>query len=127
MSLELNVILGKVTVELQVDLAAQELKAIQTFTRRLEEQFGNRIISIILFGSRTRAEAQPDSDMDIAVIVDQDELELRKAIRYIAAEISLEHGFYLSTRVWSQAHWDQLAQLQTGLYRNLLQDGIKVL
>jgi len=38
-----------------------------------------------------------------------------------------EWGLYLSTRVWSQAHWQRLQTLQTGLYRNLQREGRELL
>jgi uncharacterized protein len=82
---------------------------------------------VILFGSRARGDALPDSDVDLAVIVDRDEPELTRAIRDLAVETWLEYGLYLSTRVWSQAHWRRLAALQTGLFRNLQRDGIELL
>ena len=38
-----------------------------------------------------------------------------------------EHGIYLSTRVWSRAHYRKLEKLQTLLYRNIQRDGIDLL
>jgi hypothetical protein len=52
---------------------------------------------------------------------------VRKEIRYLAVELWLEHDIYLSTRVWSQAHWRKLGELQTLLYRNIRRDGINLL
>jgi hypothetical protein len=62
--------------------------------------------------------------MDLMVVVPDASLATRRAVRYLAAEIWLKYGIYLSTRVWSQAHWQKLATLRTHLYRNIQQDGI---
>jgi predicted nucleotidyltransferase len=42
------------------------LKRYQT---ELEAEFGDRLDSIVLFGSRARGEATPDSDYDVAVFI----------------------------------------------------------
>jgi hypothetical protein len=42
----------------------------------------------------------------------------------VCDEVWLKYGIYLSTRVWSQEHWQKLARLRTHLYRNIQQDGI---
>jgi uncharacterized protein len=39
------------------------------FRRSLDEAFGGRIERVVLFGSRARGEARPDSDYDIAVFI----------------------------------------------------------
>jgi hypothetical protein len=98
----------------------------QAFVYRLQRRFDGRVLSVILFGSRARGDALPDSDVDLAVIVDRDDPELTRTIRDMAVETWLEYGLYLSTRVWSQAHWHRLATLQTGLFRNLQRDGIEL-
>jgi predicted nucleotidyltransferase len=39
------------------------------FRRRLNEVYGNRVVSVVLFGSRARGDARPDSDYDVAVFL----------------------------------------------------------
>lgn len=107
-------------------LPVQEQNAIAGFMYRLRQQCGDRLLAVILFGSRARGQARVDSDMDLAVIIDSEDPVLSRAVRYLAVEIWLEYGIYLSTRVWSQAHWRRLALLQTGLYRNLQQEGVEL-
>jgi predicted nucleotidyltransferase len=80
-------------------------------------------VSIVLFGSRARGDAEPNSDMDLLVVMSDAGPEIRRAIRYLAAEIWLAYGIYLSTRVWSQVHWHKLEELRTLLYRNIRTDG----
>ena len=108
-------------------LTPQETGALEAFVRRVQRGADGRVLSVILFGSRARGDAQPDSDIDLVVIVDRDDLETNKAIRHLAVETWLEWGLYLSTRVWSQAHWQRLQALQTRLYRNLLREGKELL
>jgi predicted nucleotidyltransferase len=101
-----------------------EQQAATEFVDKVRQQFDGQLISILLFGSRARGEAEPDSDMDVLIIMSQENSEIRRAIRYLAVEVWLKHGIYVSTRVWSRAHWQKLEEIQTLLYRNICRDGI---
>jgi hypothetical protein len=64
--------------------------------------------------------------MDLLVVMYAVDLETRRAIRYLAVEVWLEHDIYLSTRVWDLAHWRKLEGLQTSFYRNICRDGVNL-
>ena len=107
-------------------LTDRERQAAMEFVERVRRRFDGQLVSAVLFGSRARGEAEPDSDMDVLVVMSSAEPEIRKEIRHLAVEVWLEHGFYLSTRVWSQAHWRKLEELRTLLYQNIRRDGINL-
>lgn len=108
-------------------LNQKEQQVIQVFLHNLEKELSDKVVSVFLFGSRARGDAHFDSDVDLVVLVTQDDLITRNQIRDIATEVWLENGLYLSTRVWNQAHWQRIEELQTGLYRNIQRDGIDLL
>lgn len=108
-------------------LTDEERQVAMEFVERVRQQFDGQLVSIVLFGSRARGEAKPDSDMDVLVVMSSADPEVRKRIRYLAVEVWLEYGVYLSTRVWSQTHWHKLEELQTLLYQNISRDGINLL
>lgn len=107
-------------------LTDRERQVAIEFLKRVRQRFDGQLVSAVLFGSRARGEAEPDSDMDVLVVMSSADPEVRKEIRYLAVEVWLEHGIYLSTRVWSQAHWRKLEELQTLLYQNIRRDGINL-
>jgi predicted nucleotidyltransferase len=109
-----------------VHLTNREREAVGVFMHKLQQQFDGQLLSVILFGSRARGDAQPDSDIDLIVVLKQDNPESRRAVHYLAVETLLEYGLYVSARVWSQTHWCQLKDMQTGLYRNLQREGIEL-
>jgi hypothetical protein len=108
-------------------LTPKERQMATAFVRKLRRRFDGQLISAVLFGSRARGEAESDSDMDVLVVMSNAGPEIRKEIRYLAVEVWLEHGIYLSTRVWSQDHWHRLAELETLLYQSIRRDGIDLL
>lgn len=108
-------------------LTDRERQALTTFLERIRQRFDGLILSAVLFGSRARDEASADSDVDVLVVIEKEDRLVRKEIRYLAAEVWLEYGLFLSTRVWSRSHWRKLQEMQTLLYRNIQRDSIDLL
>jgi predicted nucleotidyltransferase len=107
-------------------LTVRERQAATEFANKVYLQFDDQVESILLFGSRARGEAEADSDMDVVVVISNADPGTRKAIRHLAVEVWLKYGIYISTRVWSYAHYRKLEELQTTLYRNIRRDGINL-
>ncbi|HMR68459.1 MAG TPA: nucleotidyltransferase domain-containing protein [Anaerolineae bacterium] len=107
-------------------LIDQDRRIALAFIDKLRQHFPSQLVTVILFGSRARGEAAPDSDMDLLVVLTEVGSETQRRVSDLAVEIWLDHGVFLTTLVWSQAHWRQAAQLPTSLYRNIDREGIEL-
>lgn len=67
-------------------LSSIDQQAAMEFVDKVLQRFDGQVISILMFGSRARGEAEPDSDMDLLVVMSDADLH-RRAIRYIAVEV----------------------------------------
>ncbi len=48
----------------------EKLRTILTeLRRRLEALYGERLVQMVLFGSRARGDAKPDSDVDVLIVL----------------------------------------------------------
>jgi antitoxin ChpS len=66
--------------------------------RRLEHRFSDRFVALYLFGSRARGDHEPDSDVDVAVVLDQEmprPFDLTREILEDTYDILLETGHYI--------------------------------
>ena len=66
--------------------------------RRLERRFGARFVALYLFGSRARGDHEPDSDVDVAVVLDQEMPQPFDVTREILEEtydLLLDTGYYI--------------------------------
>jgi predicted nucleotidyltransferase len=69
--------------------------------QRLAEHYGDRLESVVLYGSQARGDAAEDSDIDVLVVL-RGEVEAGAelwAISGITAELSLRSGQVISTTV----------------------------
>lgn len=103
-----------------------EKRALVEFVRRLRERFDGGLRTALLFGSKARGTGTQGSDLDVLVVVNSDDWQVHKQIRYLAADICLEYNLQLSPRVWGPAHQKEMEQLQSQLYQNILRDGISL-
>ena len=105
-------------------LTARERTAVKTFLQRLHADFGHAAQRTVLFGSKARGDSEPDSDIDILIIVDDESWPLRDAVSVIAARVSLEHNVLIGPRVVGLERWHRMEQERFSFYRNIAQEGI---
>ena len=80
-------------------LKSEERAMLKQFKAEVEKILGNRLDRVVLFGSRSRGDAEPDSDFDLLVTVRSLRKPDRKRVIEIAAELSLEYGTVLAVLV----------------------------
>lgn len=89
--------------------------------------FGNAIKDAYLYGSYARGDYHEESDIDILLTVDMDQValaELRNRIGHISSDISLKHDVTVSVTVKPLAQFLQYADVLP-YYKNVLAEGIR--
>jgi predicted nucleotidyltransferase len=82
-------------------VATADLELSRQFANRLAENLESRRFRVILFGSRARGKGDEESDLDLFIELEGDDLrgEIREVARRIACELTLEHGVLVSVFV----------------------------
>lgn len=100
---------------------------LSAYRRRLDEQYGPRLMQLILFGSYARGEARADSDVDVAVVLDRIERPSERMLPMeIAGDLTVEHGLALAPIVLSKDEMAFLHQREDLLAENLEREGIPI-
>lgn len=90
--------------------------------------FGEKLRQLILFGSYARNEQDPESDIDIMILAEESEEELRKnrpLVANIIAELSMKHEKLISlTQVPYTRYHEYLDILP--FYRNVYDEGVEI-
>lgn len=79
---------------------------------------------MVLFGSKARGDASPNSDIDVLVVLSDDDPHLRSQVRRLAARVSLEYDLLLSVRAMGRFQWERLARYRFPIYQAIQSDGI---
>lgn len=95
-------------------LSAEDRAVAGELKERLLAAGGDHVRRIIVYGSRARGDAHPESDMDVAVIVDERSCELEEELSKAAYEVMWDRGFVplVMTHVFDEDHFD--AALRAG-------------
>lgn len=108
-------------------LTDTEQQALETLARRLYTHYGDQIQSVILFGSKARGDAGPDSDIDVLVVLTNDDPHLRSSVRRLAARVSLEHDLLISVRAVGRSRWEELSRYRFPIYKAIQSEGIPLI
>src|SRR5712691_8919501 len=98
--------------------------------RRILDAFATRVralapaTSICAFGSRARNSAQPDSDLDLCVVLPAVTRHLRDAIYGVAWEIGFDEGRVLAPIILSEEDFERGPMSASTLVANIRRDGI---
>lgn len=107
-------------------LLPKEKKAVREFITRVRATYGDKIQRAALFGSKTRKDWTKYSDVDILLIVQDQDRELRYSIIYIAADVELKYDVLLDVRIIPAERWQYYADIKAGLYKNITRDAVPI-
>jgi len=105
-------------------LTDTEQQALEALVQRLYASYSSQIQSVVLFGSKSRGDAGPDSDIDVLVVLNSDDPHLRSNVRRLAARVSLEYDLLFSLWAVGRSHWERLARYRFPIYQAIQADGI---
>lgn len=84
------------------------VRALRRFAAEVRRRHGERLRGVYLFGSRARGDHKPDSDADVAVVLDADGLDLRQekwSLVDLAFEPGFDSGLHISPRPFAHSEW----------------------
>jgi uncharacterized protein len=95
---------------------------LRRFRAALEEAYGDRIERVVLYGSRARGDARPDSDYDVAVFLKELNRfgEEASRIAEIETDILLDTGAVINALPLRAGSYRE----RTGLMQELRRDGL---
>ena len=81
----------------------------------------------ILYGSEARGDARPDSDIDLLILVDGNQLDWNTQDKVTGPlyDIELETGVQISTMVIPRSRWEN-RPFKTPFYINVINEGIRL-
>lgn len=109
-------------VEKMGKLKIEEDLIIKAIKQRLYEVLGDRTQKIILFGSRSRGDAEEDSDYDVLLLVDKRTREIENQVDDIAYEMLDKYGAVVIIFVFEMETFER--ETQEPLFCNIRREGV---
>ncbi|MEN6321042.1 MAG: nucleotidyltransferase domain-containing protein [Syntrophaceae bacterium] len=94
--------------------------------KSIDKIAGDRLIKMVLFGSRARGDYDDDSDIDIAIIIHGLSRELKHQILSRVADIEFEYLRSLSTFVISEEDFNFLRNRERRIALDIEREGISL-
>jgi predicted nucleotidyltransferase len=106
-------------------LTENEIRALEEIKRRVQACFP--VHEFILFGSKARGDARPDSDIDLLIVFER-ELDWRETDKVIGEtyEVNLTHGTLFTAHAVARSDWENEMWPGVGLKESIEEDGIVV-
>ena len=105
-------------------LSEKERLLLEEFKGLLFKCFPGEIQEIRVFGSRARGQSTPESDLDVLVVTQHEDYHLSDRIIDLACDLLLKHRVYISPKVISRRHFDQLEAMDSDFLYHVKKDGI---
>ena len=98
---------------------------LDTLAEELQRQLGPDLGLLILYGSYARGEAQPDSDVDLFVVLRQASEAVYERVREVAYEVmwKADFDYVFSLYLTDMHHYQMLEQRGSSFLRNVQREG----
>ena len=107
-------------------LSSTDQRVVQDLQVRLKDLAGDKIQAVIVYGSRAWGHADPDSDLDVAVLLHEYTPEMERALQEAAYQVMWDHDFYplISLKVFDAKKFSLLQEQGFSFYCKVAQEGV---
>ena len=107
-------------------LTAQEQAWLDDYRRILHERFPGLVQDIIVFGSKARGEARPESDLDVLLVIREGEWQQKRALALPGYDLAIGTDVVPSIQAYTAAEWRRLEEQQSVFREAVDHDGVSV-
>jgi len=105
-------------------LVQDEERAIRELKARWEGLLGDRILKLVLFGSRAHGDHSAESDIDIAVVVRELGRDSKDRMLDAVADSERKYLISLSTRIFSEEEFNRLKKRERRIALDIEREGV---
>ena len=97
-----------------------ERKALDDYVAAVRQHYGTRLVDILVFGSRARGDARPDSDVDLAVILEDGDWTFwdeTMSLSDLAYDAVVDPGLWIQAWPVSRSVWEEEESAEAAVLR----------
>lgn len=99
---------------------------IKQYVNEIKQIYGTHLRQIILYGSYARGDFRPDSDIDIMILLDLSDLELKaysQKLSYMTYDFNMDYNIDIKPIAKSKAHFNKWI-VNYPFYSNIHREGV---
>jgi predicted nucleotidyltransferase len=113
-------------IELAAPRSGAVSAALADYARELRRRYEEALVDLRLFGSFARGEADEDSDVDVAVVLEQVDWRTRCAVIDLATDIGLPVDLRISPTVFDRETWERWRREERPLVMDIEREGVSL-
>lgn len=101
---------------------------LEKYTKELEKLYGKHLRSVILYGSYARGDYREDSDIDIMILLDLPDLDIkgyRHELSELTFDFNMDYDLDIKPMAKSEEHFRKWAGVYP-FYENVIREGVKL-
>ena len=105
-------------------LSEKEEQVIKQFKQELVERFPDKVVTVLVYGSKARGDYHDESDIDVLVITKESDWKFTDKIREIGYALDEEIDYRLSIQVMSEEKVAYLRENNFQFAQNIFRDAV---
>ena len=113
-------------IEEKPDHSLQLQNLLKEYADKIQKIYGNHLSQIILYGSYARGDYRDDSDIDIMILLDISDLEIKKyrhSLSDMTYDFNWDNGLNIKPIAVSEYHFNKWRDAYP-FYNNVYQEGV---
>jgi predicted nucleotidyltransferase len=110
-----------------LQLTESEQEWLDAFRAALAAEYPGVVEKILIYGSKARGDAGPDSDLDVLLIVKDHAAAQKRALRRIGYGLAAATDVVPSIMAYTCTEWEQRKQTGSPFRQSVERDGVRVL
>ena len=101
-------------------------ECLESYIDQIKNIYGEHVRNVILYGSYARGDFKPDSDIDIMILLDITDLDIKKfakSLSNITFDFNMEHDMDIKPIAKDISHFHKWVDVYP-FYKNIQQEGV---
>ena len=110
----------------QAKLTRDERAWLREYRKALDEQYPNAVRRLLIYGSKARGDAGPDSDLDVLLIVSDKAARQKRQLRWVGYMLAAASSAVPSILAYTENEWASRERSGSAFQRAVEQDAVQV-
>ncbi len=99
---------------------------LEKYMAEIQKIYGGHLRQVVLYGSYARGDFGPNSDVDIMILLDMSDMELKRYSRqlsYMTYDFNMDHGIDIKSMAKNEKHFKKWVE-NYPFYANIQKEGV---